>query len=1075
MNDSPPMIICKNSGCGKKFKWAMQLKRHKAVCTKEQPAAKYTKSTDGYKCSVCYKTFKHQSGISKHLKKQKCLKEKEIHQCSKCSKSFSFKCRLTEHMKSHEVESKVCVKCNKKFKRIDFFDTHVKMCSFEPQQRSENTCTNCGKTFKRVGHYEKHMRSCHPYPTFATDSISEELLECIEQMDDESAVPCSMVAGDTNDESSAMANSSINEEFNDETNDFVTIENVNDISSVVCSNLNDSTTEIDFHSDNELSGIFPIEDLMNESNEDPVVGSDKVTTFNEENLDTTSSSRKSDTDRVFRHRKAKRLEAIVQDLSSPVKANVVKQFVKGNPRVLEEIYAYTDCTNKYEAAVAEAVIKKLKMLSQEKKFGRFYMILDEFFGDKLQDDGFANWLIYKKLGLRTNRCLPRLKSWKERDFRDPRGRSRLSPEVVKKVFDMYVENSITSTDERNGRNMVKIRKRRLLEIYGYVVEHSDVKMEENESRNRKYYQANRRILTCTIHEMQQKLKDEGCEVSFGKIIDLKPFFIAYPTDKELALCLCKLCLNTRLLFDSLYMQSKKDEEEIPNSVTAFFMETCSCDKAENGYYKWSCVQQKCKNCKHNKPTSLKCSTSNETTQVSQFETTKTPYTQTDKETGKKAEKVSDKTERVISTRSFSEIYSSLVKLKTKYLMHRYQVFNDKHQWPKILATTDSFGPIYHFDYSENLTQSYKYEPQASHFNKKQYSLHCTVKHLPGSQLQYIYHFSDSKKHGFAYTSYCVNHLLHIEDDGSISVIIRCKSDNCTCQYKSRKVFNFYQNLAKKLGKTIIVYYGVSGHGKGLVDAMSAFGVKSPLRRAVVTQDFKYNCANDIKNFLEERFSAQYPEKQYFTVEPSELDELRQNKDEFIIKNCQAQHMISYFANGQVQGKINMCSCDKCLIGEFIHCTVEMGTILQNSNNESDSEGDDEADYENEEHSEELFTESVVHGDSILDSIAKGNIIALLADSSDPFYLCKVLDFGIAVAEIGDRKTNNFVSVGEQYIACQYLDLDKKRRKTKGKMHYRLLDGIVYINPAEVFVPCVTMEDDLTLSVEEFQWLCDSNY
>ena len=30
----------------------------------------------------------------------------------------------------------------------------------------------------------------------------------------------------------------------------------------------------------------------------------------------------------------------------------------------------------------------------------------------------------------------------------------------------------------------------------------------------------------------------------------------------------------------------------------------------------------------------------------------------------------------------------------------------------------------------------------------------------------------------------------------------------------------------------IVYYDVYGHGKGLVDAMSGFEVKSPFRRAV---------------------------------------------------------------------------------------------------------------------------------------------------------------------------------------------------------------------------------------------------
>ena len=41
----------------------------------------------------------------------------------------------------------------------------------------------------------------------------------------------------------------------------------------------------------------------------------------------------------------------------------------------------------------------------------------------------------------------------------------------------------------------------------------------------------------------------------------------------------------------------------------------------------------------------------------------------------------------------------------------------------------------------------------------------------------------------------------------------------------------------KYEKSVIVYYGASGHRKGLVDAMSGFGVKGPLRKAVLTQDF----------------------------------------------------------------------------------------------------------------------------------------------------------------------------------------------------------------------------------------------
>ena len=1075
-----PKHCCKNIGCNEKFKWPMQLNRHKKVCSKQPPDIKYTKLSDGtFKCNVCAKVFQFQSGVSKHLSLNTCNAKKEDHSCPTCGKTFAFKCRLVEHMKTHSVE-KVCPKCARKFKRPDFFQMHVVACNKE-----DKVCLTRNKTFKRLDHFEKHVLKCSSVEE--SESSSLEVESGADQMYENNPSSYSMAvnwndssnldASVTNEPLEGDIHFAINEGCNE-------LDFLNSTAEVPAESFDfggSDLPESEYVEPDEVrnSTFLPLEapyapdDVYNSSF--PVL---EISNTPEENLSshnaTASSEARSEyyKDYRIRKRKTNRLEAIVKDLSSPVKAKVVKDFMRGTPRVLTEIYSYTECTNRFEALAIASIISRLKTLSKEKKYGTFYKLLDEFFGENLQDDGFAHWLIWKKLGIRTNRCLPRLAMWKERGFQDSRGRSRLPPEVVQKVFDVYVENSITSTDGRNGRNMVKIKKRRLLEIYGSILTHDDIKLEEKVSRKRTYFQSNRRILTCTIREIQEKLEGEGLNVCHGKLLELKPFFIAYPTDKELALCLCKLCLNARLLLDPLRTQAKKDGDEISDSVTEFFMDTCSCDKGENGYYQWTCVQGKCKNCKHNKPTYLKCSTSEEQVQVSQFETTKTPYTHEDKTTGEKTEKISKQTERVVSMRSFTEIYKSLSELRTKYLMHRYQVFNDKYQWPQILATTDTLGPIYHFDYSENLTQSYKYEPQSSHFNKKQYSLHCTVKHFLDSS-QYFYHFSDSKKHDFAYTSHVLNHLLDLEEEDNVSVIIRVKSDNCSCQYKCCYVFKFYHNLAKKLGKTIIVYYGVCGHGKGLVDAMSAFGVKSPLRRAVVTENFKYNSADEIRSYLSIKFSKEFPEKQYYTVDPATLDGIRKDKESLKIKDCQAQHMISYFPDGQVQTKVNICSCNDCLEGQFIKCTVEAGRVVQQSEEGSEDESD-EAEYENEDIITEELAESVVRGDSVLNAIAKGNIIALLTDTHEPFYLCKVLDFGVATKELGDQERNNFATVGEQFIACQYLDVDKKRKKTRGMVHYKLLDAVVYIYPATVFVPCVNIGSDLSLSAEEFQWLCDCN-
>ena len=90
---------------------------------------------------------------------------------------------------------------------------------------------------------------------------------------------------------------------------------------------------------------------------------------------------------------------------------------------------------------------------------------------------------------------------------------------------------------------------------------------------------------------------------------------------------------------------------------------------------------------------------------------------------------------------------------------------DKLHWPIILQTIATHGEIYHMDFSENLTQLFKYEPQSSHFNKSQYSLHCTVKHtgFDESLFCYIFHLSDEMKQNHAFTSAVVNDI--IEKDG----------------------------------------------------------------------------------------------------------------------------------------------------------------------------------------------------------------------------------------------------------------------------------------------------------------------
>ena len=109
--------------------------------------------------------------------------------------------------------------------------------------------------------------------------------------------------------------------------------------------------------------------------------------------------------------------------------------------------------------------------------------------------------------------------------------------------------------------------------------------------------------------------------------------------------------------------------------------------------------------------------------------------------------------------------------------------------------------------------------------------------------------------------------------------------------------------------------------------------------------------------------------------------------------------------------------------------------------------------------------------SYISAIVKGNIIALYSppNSMELFYLCKVLDFGIANENLID-KYNHVILKGNKYLKCQYFT---KISEKKGKYFYKLLPDEIYAYPTEVMSPYVNLGVDSSLSINEYQWLSDS--
>lgn len=108
------------------------------------------------------------------------------------------------------------------------------------------------------------------------------------------------------------------------------------------------------------------------------------------------------------------------------------------------------------------------------------------------------------------------------------------------------------------------------------------------------------------------------------------------------------------------------------------------------------------------------------------------------------------------------------------------------------------SPIYHVNYSENLSQMSESGLQTSHFIKAQYSSQCTDKHDLESGNLYLYHMSDVRSHGNAVTVAVVHHILSLKTPPDI---IRFKLDSCSMRYKLKYFLFLVISSTKACKKT----------------------------------------------------------------------------------------------------------------------------------------------------------------------------------------------------------------------------------------------------------------------------------
>ena len=84
----------------------------------------------------------------------------------------------------------------------------------------------------------------------------------------------------------------------------------------------------------------------------------------------------------------------------------------------------------------------------------------------------------------------------------------------------------------------------------------------------------------SLHQDFQKLYNSP--TSYGSFINLKPFYISRPTEKETEMCLCGKCISPHCLYKTI---KSTVDSNLPNSLSEYLYKSIKCHKElETDFY-----------------------------------------------------------------------------------------------------------------------------------------------------------------------------------------------------------------------------------------------------------------------------------------------------------------------------------------------------------------------------------------------------------------------------------------------------------------------------------------------------------
>ena len=194
-------------------------------------------------------------------------------------------------------------------------------------------------------------------------------------------------------------------------------------------------------------------------------------------------------------------------------------------------------------------------------------LLLKIFGTKLDETDFPIWFA-EVLRLKDRDELLTFVEYSEEDKTTftPWGQKFLSICERGSAYNFWKVNSEISVHRSNGRYLANISKEKLL---NQVADIHDTETTTGDTKKGPKLQAHRQVTTNSYKMLHQDFpKLYNTNMSYRSFINLKPFYISQPTEKETEMCLCSKCLNPNCLYQAI-RSALKSAIDLPTSLSQY--------------------------------------------------------------------------------------------------------------------------------------------------------------------------------------------------------------------------------------------------------------------------------------------------------------------------------------------------------------------------------------------------------------------------------------------------------------------------------------------------------------------------